>query len=279
MTYASILVQLDEHPASARRAVVAARLAARCGAALTGVFIQGPFPFQYFTLEEGEPRPADLTRLATAHDTAQASAAARAHQMFREATQSHEPLGAHWLEIPGDNARPMLEHMRLADLTILSRDHTPNGGDSDLTASALGLACGGPVLVLPDATETPAVGRRVLVAWDGGREASRALRDAWPFLKTADKIFALTVGSSHDAGPRTLLEEAFRVHGCDVEWIADHHHNDAVAGHAILDQAAKLDADLIVMGLYGHVRLLELLMGGVSREVMARSPVPLLVSH
>lgn len=278
MSVSSILVQLDEQPASAHRAAVAARLAQRLGAALNGVFVKGPFPFQYFTVENGALRGVDLTAMAAEHDEKAQKAEARARSLFEAAVEAHPPASWSWRELAGDNARPMLEEMRLADLSILPRDHRLNGGDYDLSPTTLTLASGGPVLILPDAAEALHPGRRVMVAWDGSREASRALRSAWPLMQEAQEVFVVTVGAPRDRTPTALLSRCFREHGHQPKIIADPRDDDEAA-RVIPQQARELGVDLIVMGLYGHMRLTELLMGGVSREVMAHTTVPVLVAH
>ncbi len=121
-------------------------------------------------------------------------------------------------------------------------------------------------------------GRHVLVAWNGSREAARALRSSWPFLTAAEQVHVLVVSRGGLGGPDGFLQRHFEHHGINPNLIVDDRH-DASAGEIIREQAVALGADLVVMGVYGHSRLREFVLGGVSRDMLRHSTTPLLVSH
>jgi nucleotide-binding universal stress UspA family protein len=122
-----------------------------------------------------------------------------------------------------------------------------------------------------------------MLCWNGSREAARAASDALPFLKKADKAVLLTID------PKSVDEGGEAIPGLEAaDWLARHGAKvtvqrdtaaDTDVGAVILSRAADLDVDLIVMGIYGHSRMRELVLGGVSRTLLASMTAPLLISH
>jgi nucleotide-binding universal stress UspA family protein len=158
----------------------------------------------------------------------------------------------------------------------------PAGSRNDLP-EAVALATGRPVLVVPRIGALSRVGKTVMLCWNASRESARAAADALPVLRAADQVIVLVVDpevSAEGHGPEP---------GADVAaWLARHGVNvtvqrdvaaDTQVGEAILSRAADHDVDLIVMGLYGHSRLREMVLGGVSRTLLSSMTVPVLVSH
>jgi nucleotide-binding universal stress UspA family protein len=140
-----------------------------------------------------------------------------------------------------------------------------------------------PVLVVPYAGTFETVGRRALVAWDGSREAVRAVNDALPLLAEAETVTVMSVG------PRETELERQRL---SLDRIVRHLQRHGIAGRTeqtvrgdipisdvLLSRAADLGADLIIAGVYHHSQLREALIGGVSRELLEHMTVPILMSH
>lgn len=278
VSYKAILVQADESEASTQRSMAAAGLAQRFGAHLTGAFLRTSFPGRYYVYGPyGGVPPTILPNLIEEHDQAMAKAAEEARARF-EAAAGEVDVASDWMVLNGDTAQELVDCMRRTDLTVLPRDRLPIVAENGIEVAGLGLQSGGPVLVLPPGAPGARIGRRVLIAWNGSREAARALNDAWPFITEAEKVFVLTVSPHGDRGPEGLLQRRLERHGCQVEVIVER-SEDASAGQVLLDQIKVLGADLVVMGLYGRSRLQEMVLGGVSRDVLRGSPVPLLVSH
>src|SRR5690606_4452572 len=145
------------------------------------------------------------------------------------------------------------------------------------------MRCGRPVLLVPYAGRFEAVGRRVLVAWDAGREAARAVRDALPLLKRAEHVEVVSFnpdrpGARHGPIPGADLAAYLARHDVKVH-VSQQHGDDIEVGEQILSRAADLHSDLIVMGAYGHSRLRELALGGATRTLLASMTVPVLMSH
>lgn len=158
---------------------------------------------------------------------------------------------------------------RLADVTVMSI------ADPALEEVALTVRC--PVLAVPgDRPMTDFTGP-ALVAWDGGHESANALRAALPLLRLARPVHVLTVREKASDFPPTEALRYLSRHEVHAE-LHEVPANGPISA-TIAETAQRLGAGLIVMGVFGHSRLRELLLGGVSRELLERSKVPLLLAH
>jgi nucleotide-binding universal stress UspA family protein len=168
---------------------------------------------------------------------------------------------------------------RLRDLTIV-----PAASDGDTYrwyAEAIMFGSGRPVLILPPRTAPEFAPHRIVVAWDGSRAASRAVADALPLLERAKEVQVLTVLKEKALGSTSLadeLAESLKRRGI----VARPDCLDAAGrtiGEVLIADLATRQADLLVMGAYGHSRLREFILGGATRSMLANPPLPLLVSH
>jgi nucleotide-binding universal stress UspA family protein len=176
-----------------------------------------------------------------------------------------------------------VQHARHSDLIIFGQqdpiDFLPLGRDF---ATDVVMACGRPAIIIPFIGAPPVLGQRVLVAWDGGREAARAVNDALPILKRAHAVTVLSVNpevtsdDKRDAGADISLHLAR--HGVKVT-AARTIARETPVGDVILADIADNSIDLLVMGAYGHSRLREWALGGVTRHILAHMTVPVLLSH
>lgn len=279
MSFRDILVQADEQAASTRRCEFAARLANRFNAHLTGVFLRPTIACRYYSHGPAIDAPPIIPpSVVAAYSEVMDAAEADARLRF-EAAAALSSAESDWLSIEGDVPTPMIACMRRADLTIFPRDALPVLVGNGVTPARLALASGRPVIVFPDeaAGRTARLGRRILICWNGRREAARALQDAWPFIVAADSVTVLIVSSAAD-GPESALQRHFEHHGVSADIVVERRHDQDV-GEVILDQIGRTEADLVVMGLYGHSRVQELVLGGASRTMLAKAPVPMFVSH
>lgn len=158
---------------------------------------------------------------------------------------------------------------RFADLVIGSLN------DSMIEEMAFSLRC--PVLTVPRGKPMLAFDQPVLVAWDGGHEAANALRAALPLLHMASSVHLLTVREKDNSFPAADAARYLSRHGIHAE--AHERERSGSVALTIEECATEIGAGLIVMGLYGHSRLRELLLGGVSRDMLDRSQIPLLLAH
>lgn len=141
---------------------------------------------------------------------------------------------------------------------------------------------GRPVLMTPKGWRGGALGKRILVAWNGKREAARALADAEPFLQKAESIHVVTVDAQPAfegaAEPGVEIAAHLARHELKVE-LRQVDGMGRSAEAAIVDEARAVGADLIVMGGFGHSRLRQFIFGGVTRALSRHTPLPLLLSH
>ena len=140
-----------------------------------------------------------------------------------------------------------------------------------------------PVLVVPYAGRYETVGRRVLIGWSATREAARAVSDAMPLLAAAEIVTVLTIDAregtdAHGELPGADISLHLARHGVKAE-IERTVSAGIPAGDVLLSRAADLGADLLVIGAYGHSRVRELLLGGVTRSILQSMTLPVLMSH
>lgn len=173
---------------------------------------------------------------------------------------------------------------RYADLLVVSqsRPHVAGVYSPPDTAQYVVLNCARPVLVLPEAGAGAAIGERVAVAWNGSPQAVRAIASAIPLLKRAASVHLLVIKNDgddpvHGEQPGADMALYLARHGIKVEVDVRHSANDD--GGQLLTFASDKGADLIVMGAFGHSRLREFVLGGVTRTALRRSPIPLWMAH
>jgi nucleotide-binding universal stress UspA family protein len=221
--------------------------------------------------------PADIDELLKSHAKAVNDAAEAAREIFEKAA-AEAGVRSDWLTIEGDSDRALVACARRADLVVLPPVVHTSMARWRYGAGSLAMAAGGPVLVVGDEGCAPDFGRRVLVAWNGTRESARALRDAWPILIEAEQVDVVVVSPKGDGGPDGLLQRHLERHGCRANIILDP-SRDELASEVLRRQALTLNSDLLVMGLFGRPRLAEVVLGGVSQEMLEAPPIPLLISH
>lgn len=277
MTYRDILVPVDDAPASALRVGLAAQLAGLFKAQLTGVFLTSELPEEIWVGESVALfHAATIEQHRADHRKAVKAMAEQARQQFEQvAAQAGGSSG--WLEVRGDAPAEFYGCARRTDLVVFPKSAKVCHVDNRITAAQVALASGGPMLIVPD-LPPPDLPRRVLVAWNGGREAARALRDAWPIIQAAEEVHVLVVSPHGEDGPDGMLQRHLERHGCAANIVVDR-SSDASAGEILERRIEALGIDLMVMGLYGRPRLQELILGGVSRRMLQHLPVPVLVSH
>lgn len=278
MTYRDVLVTTGTTTADLERCRLTARLARLHGSRLTGVFLASDFFRLYGAADSLSMLSPDSVEQLLKDLRASITEAGEKARAGFEAAAAEFGVEAEWQAVNGDDAQGLVDLARRSDLTVCAPETSASYGQNQVTAAQVGLGSGGPVLVMPRDAKVAEVGRRILVAWNGSREASRALRDAWPLVEAAEAVHVVSVRPSGAMAAEPRLQRYFERHGRQADVILDP-AEDAAAGEALLRHVATLGADLVVMGLYGRPRLQELVLGGASRTVLAKSPVPVFVSH
>lgn len=197
-----------------------------------------------------------------------------------EAELDHEGVSWSWQVIDGSSRAAILaEGARLSDLAILSLDPDRRGASQPgrSLAGDIAITSRTPILAVPTG-HTGFGFNRAVIAYDGGPEASFALRCAVPLLAACNDVVLAQISDDKDAYPQTdaadyLARQAVKVR---VEEIT-------TAGRSVEEQligaAAQFGADFLVMGAYGHSRWREALFGGVTHFVLAETTVPVLLAH
>ncbi|MGO4572098.1 universal stress protein [Microvirga sp. 2TAF3] len=172
---------------------------------------------------------------------------------------------------------------RWADIAVLLRPFGPNGISRwpELMQGVL-FGSGRSILLVPDMRPASDGFDRILVAWNSSREAAHAVDEAMPFLRKAREVALVTVSeeapSDEERKPGADLTSHLDRHGVKVS-LHNLRSNNSNVANAILNEAQSQEADLIVAGGYGHSRLREWALGGVTRELLHQSPFPLLMAH
>jgi nucleotide-binding universal stress UspA family protein len=170
---------------------------------------------------------------------------------------------------------------RRFDLAILGQAEPEDPTVEQNIVEAAVFNSGGPVIIVPYIQKAPLKLDHVMVYWDGSRAASRALRDAIPFLRRAGRIEVVSVMNEYgkeDQIERTDLGAHLARHGLKAA-IKRTPRGDIDVADVLLSHAADEDVDFIVMGGYGHSRLREFVLGGVTRSMLRTMTVPVLMSH
>lgn len=280
MGFKDLLVHVDAGEASDRRVTAAIALAQRCDAHLTGLA---------FAIEPQVPGFVAAQMPAgswDAHmDRRREHAKAQAARFRSAAERAGLRAGCRIETVPeADLARLLGLHARHADLAILGQsdpdDERPGG--PGLIGDVL-LNSGRPVLAVPYIGAGPTIGERIVVAWDGGREAARAVNDALPLLVRAKTVSVVVFNASSRAERHGTVAGAdislhLARHGVKVQAESLEVHEISV-GEALLSRLADEGADLLVMGGYGHSRLSQTVLGGVTRTILESMTVPVFLSH
>jgi nucleotide-binding universal stress UspA family protein len=204
-------------------------------------------------------------------------------ERFREAL-SVRGLDGEWRIVAHTDLAELIQLAGAADLAILGQYPGDNsGGETWLRPDHVVTAAGRPVLIVPYVGAFECVGRRVLIAWDGTPEANRALHDALPLIGDAEAVTVMHVatGEAHLDHDRGRLERVVRHlgrHGVKAK-LDESPRGGIPVAEILLSRAADFGADMIVAGGYHHAHLREILLGGVSRDLLDHMTVPVLMSH
>ena len=277
MGYKTILVSVDAGATAARTVTAARELAERFDAHVIGLHVRPRFQAPAFT--DGS---FGLETLYEQHKEMATADAATAAATFKNAMGTRV---SEWRMIDGFVDDELAIAARYSDLVVVSQTDSkgpPSSAPTDLPEH-VALTTERPVLVVPHAGAVTAAGKTVLLCWNASRESSRAATAALPFLKKAGKVVVLTIDAKasergHGAEPGADVAEWLSRHGAKVTVQRDTAADNDI-GATILSRATDHGADLIVMGVYGHSRVREFVMGGVSRTLLSSMTAPLLIAH
>ena len=273
--YRDLLVHVDGSSAGRRRLQFAIGLARRMGARLGGLHVT-PAPDVPLKV-----KPSRIAQAASEISLKLESDARLSAALFMEETGQHAE-GACWFEAAGDVVEAISEYARYTDLVIVGQYEwqAPLELHPMPIAHSLSLQCGRPVLVVPADVQSNAFDRAA-IAWDGSREAVRAVHDALPLLRllrSVDIVEIVSPSAEDYATDAKRLAGHLANHGIAVG--ADILRGTTLAEHEALRKLVELgNYDLLVMGSYSKPRWVELLFGGTTWSILTAASIPVLVSH
>jgi nucleotide-binding universal stress UspA family protein len=280
MTYKTILVHCNDKGRIGRVLGPAVELAERFAAHLIGLSVAPPA----LIVPTGMPGTPDTLVVdercqAYRRDNPQLKAAF-------EAAAGGRGFTCEWREADAGSAtvaEVVTGQARAVDLIVAAQSDPRWPGSVLLdVADRLAVEAGRPVLIVPNEGVHSGVGSRIVVAWNGAREGTRAAFDALPLLQAAADVKVLTVGGKGEGAPPAGFAAgdicaALARHGVASEALEV--ESDGNVGRTLLNRAIEHRADLLVMGCYGHSRLAELVFGGATRHVLRHMTIPVLMTH
>jgi nucleotide-binding universal stress UspA family protein len=278
MKLCDILVHVDQSPRAQMRLDIAADLARQHGAHLTALqVIDVAMPVM--ALGDGGGG-AVIAELMEQMRQSALVAGVKLKAAF-EAALARDGIMGEWRQVEGTTPEILALHGRYADLLVLGQDDPES--DSAGLLEAVVFDSGRPVLAIPFAGSFKTIGKRVLVGWNASREATRALHDALPLIAKAETATVFLANPTrgldgHGEEPGADIARHMARHGLKVE-VAKVIADDVPDSALLLNHASDMGADLLVMGAYGHSRLREFILGGMTRSLLREMTVPVLLSH
>jgi nucleotide-binding universal stress UspA family protein len=270
MSYASFIVYVEADTRPEQRVRLAASLADRFSAALIGVSALAAPP----------PIVAGGMLIDGMIDTELMNATLAGQGEWFRAIAGGDRRAFEWRAVLDFPIEALSREARSADLVLIGRDKQQGSAYRTLDSGAAMLKLGRPALVVPDGVDALRA-EHIVIGWKDTREARRAVRDAVPLLQQAMRLTIVEACGPHEErAASTRLE--------DVARYLTHHRVEASvrvlqektpAAEQLIEIARGEGADLLVSGAYGHSRLGEWIFGGMTRELLARSPICCLMSH
>jgi nucleotide-binding universal stress UspA family protein len=286
MALRDLTVLLDPSEQSGKRLALAASLALRHGAHLNGLCLADAVPplEPVFLSADAYAFGGGLAMFLDQLRTERVERIAPVEAAFR-ARLARDGLSGDWALVEGNPATAALTHARLADLVIAGQSDPEGASDQPSVnpVEEILLDSGRPLMVVPHYGDFPTCGETILVGWTETREAARAVHDAMPLLAAARSVIVLAVVAEHlgvEPGdvPAAAIAHHLARHGVKAV-AAETVTGGITTADALLNYASDRSADLIVVGGYGHARVRELVLGGVTRSLLKHMTVPVLFSH
>ena len=273
--FKTIVVHVDDSPLMEARLQAAATLANAHGAHLVGAATTG-LSWPAYAMLTGSMAVVPIEEF----DAIRASSRARLERFAVRARQ----LGVQSLEerlVEDEGGGALLLQSRYADLVVTSQD-TGEPNTVRGLPQYLALHSARPVLAVPASHSGEQLGHSIVAGWDGSVPALRAITFALPLLVRARAVRLVLVNPEREADlhgdePGADMALYLARHGVRVEVVTL--HTDVPAGGALLEMVASTKADLLVAGAFGHSRYREIVLGGATRILLDRSPVPVLFAH
>jgi nucleotide-binding universal stress UspA family protein len=273
MSFAAMMVHVDVAEPRDDRIRLAAKLSARFHSTLIGATAWEPTPPLMYggVIVDTEPTEGLLQEMS--------DRLAQVGEHFRKVAGPGQPT--EWRAAIDSPTEFLVREARAADLLIIGRDRPPGDLYRTVDPGATILRAGRPVLAVPNGVDALKA-ERVVVGWKDTREARRALRDSLPLMREASSVAVVEIlGRGNEKPAQTPIEDVagyLARHHIAATVRQPEHATGSIAGE-LIRVAQKIDADLIVVGGYGHSRLGEWIFGGVTQGLLSASPACCLLSH
>lgn len=276
MSIKDVLVHIDNSRACASRVTLALDIAQSYGAHLTGVYVVPrltvpPYAEVYV--------PSTIYETQAELEKAQTS---EAESAFKSAV-ARSDVSAEWRLVEDPIINSVSLHAHYADLVIVGQEDPEDPAYVPIvTPDDLVMRTGRPVLIVPYIGVQGRFAKHVMIAWNGGREAVRAVHDALPILKRADVVDVLAINpiapGSEERIPSADICLHLARHGVKAN-AQTVQARDIEVGDILLSRIADESIDLLVMGGYGHSRFREMVLGGATKHILSSMTTPVLMSH
>ena len=287
MALRDFIVYVDQSEDALERLRLAADLAVRHDSYLTALYAREWSQAQLDRRKAAELGLVSAHGLSTLDNDIEAAIAAAAERIraFLDERARADGLRGELLGVDGPAATVVPQYARYADLCILGRDVPDGPASVNYTFSEqLLFVTGRPVLCVPGQRRFRSLGQHIALAWNSSRPAARSLSDALPLIERAEKTTVIMINPSgfidaHEGPPAEQMIDHLRRHGATVEAvrIEDVPHGEIAA--RLQREAQVQGADLIVAGAFGHPRLWEKILGGVTHGLLANMDLPVFMSH
>lgn len=281
-----LLVYVDRTEESLARLQLAVDLASRHGSRLTALYAR-----EWSDEQLEERKAAEMGLISVkAIDRLDRRIEASIDRAAEEVRSVLDTLGrkhgltTEWRCVAGPASGRLPQYARYADLCVVGHNASADNELDDYSLSEkLLFVTGRPVLFVPPVKPFETLGRQIVVAWNSSRAAARAVNDAMPLIECAERTTVIAVNPAdfidrHGALPADQIVEHLRRHGASTKLVRLEHIPAGSIADALQAEARDLGADLLVAGAFGHPRLWEKLLGGVTRDLLDRMILPILMS-
>lgn len=287
MALKDLLVYVNQSEDSVLRLRLAADLAVRHGSHLTALYVREWSREQLDRRKSAELGLVSAAALRTLDRGIEGSidAATERLQASLAAFARERGLGVELRAVDGVAAIVVPQYARYADLCILGHDEPDGSASINYTFSEqLLFVTGRPVLFVPAGGSFATLGRRIAVAWNSSRPAARSLNDALALIERAEHTTILMINPSgvideRNAPSGEQMVEHLRRHGAAADAIRIENVAHEDIADRLMAEAHALGADVLVAGAFGHPRLWEKMLGGVTHDLIARMSLPVFMSH
>uniref|UniRef100_E6VJ90 UspA domain protein n=1 Tax=Rhodopseudomonas palustris (strain DX-1) TaxID=652103 RepID=E6VJ90_RHOPX len=279
MALKTIVVFVDQTPASDARVRYAAGLAMRHQAHLIGLFIV-PNAWQHDRSDSNIQGGAAIREMLERHNLIESDALQAAGRSF-EAMAARDDASFEYRAVRGGDVGELVRlHCLHSDLVVVG--HPSAGLPAGWSPQQMLLSTGVPVLIVPASWPEGTIARNVLFAWNASREARRAITDSLPVLRAAEAVSVVVVdpnnNRAHGQEPGADIAHHLSRHGVTARVEQLQSKGEPIA-EVIRRYAAEDQSDLIVLGAYSHSPKRELLFGGVTRTLLGKVTIPTLIAH